>query len=128
MTELSIVIARIVSVLYLSAALGSLVSRERYRAILDDLFGNAALTYLMGFTAVLLGCLMVSYHDIWVEDWRVLITILGWLALVKGILIIACPRFVQSYSRLVLQGKGLQVFPYIAACVGLLFGYFGFVD
>jgi len=125
--ELSILIAKITSVVYLAAALGAVFSRDYYRRILDDLFKNAALTYLMGFTAVIVGFLIVNYHNIWVKDWTVLVTILGWLALMKGVLIIAFPRFVQSYSKLIFEGKGLEFFPYIAAFVGLMFGYFGFV-
>lgn len=92
--ELSILIARITSVVYLAAALGAVFSRDYYRRIVDDLFKNAALIYLMGFTAVILGFLIVNYHNIWVKDWTVLITILGWLALMKGVLIIAFPSFV----------------------------------
>lgn len=125
--ELSILIAKITSVVYLSAALGAVFSRDHYRRLLDDLFKNAALTYLMGFMAVILGFLMVNYHNTWSKDWTVLVTILGWLALIKGMLIIAFPRFVQSYSKPFFEGKGLQFFPYVAAFVGLLFGYFGFV-
>jgi hypothetical protein len=125
--ELSILIARITSVIYLSAALGAVFSRDHYRRLLDDLFKNAALTYLMGFTAVILGSVLVNYHNTWRKDWTVLVTILGWLALMKGVLIIAFPRFVQGYSKPIFEGKGLQFFPYVAAFVGLVFGYFGFV-
>jgi hypothetical protein len=125
--ELSILIARITAVVYLSVALGAVFSRNHYRRILADLFANAALTYLIGFAAVILGFLIVSYHNIWVKDWTVLVTVLGWLALMKGVLIIAFPGFVQSYSKLIFEGKGLQFFPYVAAFIGLLFGYFGFV-
>lgn len=125
--ELSVLIARITSVVYLSAALGAVFSRDHYRRLLDDLFKNAALTYLMGFTAVILGFLMVNYHNTWGKDWTVLVTILGWLALTKGVLIIAFPGFVHSYSKPIFEGKGLQVFPYVAAFLGVVFGYFGFV-
>lgn len=125
--ELSILIARIASVLYLSVALGAILSQDHYRRVFSDFFGNAALTYFAGFTTVILGSLMVNYHNHWVKDWTVLVTILGWLALIKGILIIAFPRFVEGYSKVILEGKGLQFFPYAAAFLGLLFGYFGFV-
>jgi len=125
--ELSILIAKITSVVYLSAALGAVFSRDHYRRLLDDLFKNAALTYLTGFTAVILGFLIVNYHNTWGKDWTVLVTILGWLGLIKGVLIIAFPRLAQSYSKLIFEGTGLQLFPYVAAFVGLLFGYFGFV-
>jgi len=125
--ELSILIAKITSVVYLSAALGAVFNRDHYRRVVDDLFNNAALTYFMGFTAVILGFLMVNYHNNWAKDWTVLVTILGWLALIKGVLIIAVPRFVQSYSKLIFEGRGVQFFPYVAAFLGLAFGYFGFV-
>lgn len=124
---LSILIAKITAVVYLSAALGAVFSRDHYQRVVDDLFKNAALTYFIGFMTVILGFLMVNYHNTWAKDWTVLVTILGWLALTKGVLIIAFPRFVQSYSKPIFEGKGLQVFPYVAACLGLLFGYFGFV-
>jgi hypothetical protein len=112
---------------YLSAALGAVFSKDLYRRVLDDTFKNAALAYFMGFTAVIIGLLIVNYHNTWAWNWTVLVTILGWLALVKGILIIAFPRFVESYSKLILAGRGLQLFPYVAVFIGLLFGYFGFV-
>jgi len=125
--EVSVLIAKTASVIYLSAALGAVISRDQYRRVVEDFFNNAGLTYLTGFIAVILGLLVVNYHNHWTRDWTVLITILGWLTLVKGVMIIAFPKFVEGYSKAILKGKGSLIFPYIAAFVGLLFGYFGFV-
>lgn len=60
--ELSILIAKIASVVYLAAALGVICSANYYRRLVDDMFSNAALTYLMGFTTVIIGFLIVNYH------------------------------------------------------------------
>lgn len=125
--ELSILIARITAVIYLSAAAGALINRDQYRRVAVDMFKNAALTYLMGFTAAIVGMIIVNYHNIWVGNWTVLITILGWLALIKGVLIIAVPKLVERFSRMIFSGRLLQWFPYIAALLGFLFGYLGFV-
>jgi hypothetical protein len=125
--ELSILIAKITAVIYLSAALGAIFSANYYDRLIDDMFNNAGLTYLTGFAAVIIGLLIVNYHNIWVKDWTVLITIMGWLALTKGVLIIAFPEFVRSYSKPIFAGRGLKIFPYVAIVIGLLFGYFGFV-
>ena len=125
--ELSILIARIASVVYLSAALGALFNRDHYRRILNDWSKNATLIYFMGFTAVVLGFLVVHHHNIWLMEWTVLVTILGWLALIKGVLLIIFPRFVERYSKPIFEGRGFDLFPYLAALLGLLFGYFGFV-
>ena len=126
--ELSIFIAKIISVIYLSVGLGAVFSADHYRKILDDMFNNAALTYLTGFMAVIIGFLLVHYHNIWVKDWTVLITIIGWLALMKGVMIIGFPKFVLAYSKPIFEGWGFRIFPYITIFMGLLFGYFGFLS
>jgi hypothetical protein len=123
--QLSIVLARIVSVIYLSAAVGAILDKNQYRRVADDMFKSAAVTYAMGFMAAIVGLLIVNYHNVWVGNWTVLITILGWLATIKGVLIIAVPSLVERLSRMVFRGRLLQLFPYVALGLGLLFGYFG---
>ena len=80
--------------LSVSASVGAFFAADHYRKIADDLFNNAGLTYLAGFITVVIGLLVVTYHNRWTKNWTVLITILGWLALVKGIFLIAFPQFV----------------------------------
>lgn len=124
----SILIARIASIVYLAAALGALLDPGYYRKVVDDLFGNAALTYVTGFITVILGFLIVHFHNFWKKDWTVLITIVGWIALIKGVLIIAAPQLVLKASAPFVSDASLAAFPYAALLLGLLFGYFGFVQ
>lgn len=126
--QLSKLIARMASVIYLSASLGAFFSSDYYRKIVDDLFGNSALIYVTGFITVIVGLLIVTYHNTWAKSWIVLITILGWLAIMKGICLIAFPQFVHTLSERMLTDLGAKIFPYAALCLGLLFAYFGFVS
>ena len=125
--ELSILIAKIVSVIYLSASLGSFFSKDYYLRISEDMCKNAALTYMMGSVTVVFGFLIVNYHNLWGSDWTVLITIIGWLSLIKGVLIIVSPEFFQRLYGPFLTGGSLKIIPYVTLSLGLLFGYFGFV-
>jgi uncharacterized membrane protein HdeD (DUF308 family) len=101
---------------------------NHYRKIANDPFSNAGLTYLAGVITVIIGLLIVTYHNRWTKNWTVLITILGCLALVKGIFLIAFPQFVQSLSERMFTDFGSRVFSYAPLCLGLLFAYFGFVS
>ena len=125
--ERSILLARIISVVYVSAALGAIFSTNHYRRLPDDLFGNAGLTYVTGFMTVVLGILIVHYHNTWTKSWPVLITVIGWGALLKGVAIIVMPQVVHRVSTALWFERGVAGFPYVAICLGLLFGYFGFV-
>ena len=109
--QLSKLIAKIASVIYLSASVGAFFGADHYRKIADDLFSNAGLTYLAGFITVIIGLLIVTYHNRWTKNWTVLITILGWLALVKGIFLITFPQFVQSLSQRMFTDFGSSDLP-----------------
>jgi hypothetical protein len=115
-----------ISVVYVSAALGAMFSVDHYRRLPDDLLSNAGLTYCTGFITVVMGFLIVHYHNTWTKTWPVLITMIGWLALLKGVAIIVAPQVVHRVSTAILADWGATVFPYVAAGFGLLFGYVGF--
>ena len=125
--ELSILIAKIIALIYLSASLGGFFSRDYYRRLSVDMYKNAGLSYMMGFITVVVGFLIVHYHNLWGRDWTVLITIMGWLTLIKGVLIMAFPKFIQLLSEPFLTDRALKIIPYVTLLIGLLFGYFGFV-
>ena len=38
----------------------------------------------VSFVAIVLGIANIVLHNIWVADWRVIITLFGWIALLKG--------------------------------------------
>jgi hypothetical protein len=123
----SVLIARITAVVYLSAFSGMVFSGDYYRRIPYDAYKNAGLTYMMGFIAVVAGCLIVHYHNTWQRDWTILITIMGWLSLIKGVLIIVFPKFIYYLFNLLLSVRILKIMPYLTLVLGLLFGYFGFL-
>jgi len=125
--QISILIAKIAAVIYLSASLCGFSDRDYYRRLANDMYKNAALTYMTGFMTVIIGFLIVNFHNFWVRDWTVLITIIGWLSIIKGFFIIAFPKFIKRLSEPFLTEKALKIFPYITLSLGLLFGYFGFV-
>jgi cytochrome bd-type quinol oxidase subunit 2 len=126
--QLPKLIAKMAAVIYLSATAGAFFSADYYRKIADDFFGNSWLIYLAGFITAVIGLLIVTYHNRWTKNWTVLITILGWLVLIKGILLIAFPQFLHSLSERMLTDLGAKIFPYSALCLGLMLAYFGFVS
>ncbi len=122
--ELSIFVAKIIAIVYLSAGIGAVSKQSSFKKMIEGFEKSPVNTYMAGLLAVIVGMLLVEYHNIWVKDWTVLITIIGWAALLKGILFIAFPKIISYFKGLY---EYTVLWGVVLLAIGLLFGYFGFV-
>jgi len=60
---------------------------------------NKSFVISTGYISLLLGLATVVLHNVWVWDWKVAITILGWSTLIKGILKIGFPEFIHKQAQ-----------------------------
>ena len=123
--ELSIFVAKIIGVTYTAMSVGVLMGTISYKKMFQDIAKTPAVGPLMGLFAIIIGFLLIEHHNIWVKDWPVLITIIGWAALVKGFLFLAFPNSLKFFEPM-FTGKFAKIFPYFTLAFGLLFGYWGF--
>ncbi|WP_420578237.1 hypothetical protein [Ekhidna sp.] len=123
--EPSIFIARTLGVIYLTVGIGLFLFRETYILAYRKILENPGYALLGGFIAIVGGMAMVSYHNLWVSDWRVLVTIVGWIALIKGILLLLIPPYTNLFKGLLQmqKGKGITI---TAILMGVIFTYLGF--
>lgn len=122
--DFSVLVAQILALVYLAAGVGALTSKPNYIDILGEFEKSRALTYVTGFVALVLGMIMVHYHNLWVADWTVIITLFGWAALIKGVMMLSMPQVMPAFRSLF---KHTKTFGLIAIILGLFFAYFGFV-
>jgi uncharacterized membrane protein len=97
--ETSILIARILA----TVSLGLLLSSKYYKEELPKLVINPAYLMLGGFIAIVFGFLILEFHNTRNSDWTVVITIFGWLSLLKGIILIVFPQIFTAYKDNVLK-------------------------
>lgn len=122
--ELSFLVAKILAILYISAGIAALSGRITFSKIAEDFEKSQGLTFISGFITLIIGMLLVTYHNIWVKNWTVLITIIAWVSLLKGVMLIAFPQSISSFKG---WYKNTRIWGVFIIIVGLLFGYFGFV-
>ena len=120
--ELSILLAKIFAAVYLAAGLSILINPKFYPKIMDDMLKNVAVMYLYGFIAVVFGVFMATYHNFWVKDWTVVITLFGWGALLKGFMILVFPNTLKVWKPMF----STRYFAVIALTIAIFFGYYGF--
>lgn len=108
--ENSIFLAKILGPYCIIVAIGIMFNLRTYQKVMEDFLKNAALFYLGGVFALIIGFLLVLSHNVWIADWRVIITIFGWLALIKGIWLIILPNTIIKITQAYQRNAALLVF------------------
>lgn len=122
--DLSIFVARTAAIAYISIGISVLGKQVDLKKMIESFENSQGLTIIVGFFSLIIGMLLVAYHNLWVKDWSVIITILGWAALLKGVLYLAFPKQMFSFKSLL---NNSEKWGYLILVIGLIFGYFGFM-
>ncbi|MDD5561729.1 MAG: hypothetical protein PHT50_06355 [Candidatus Omnitrophica bacterium] len=115
--ENSILIARFVGPYIIVIAIGLLLNLKTYRKIVEGFFDNAAIVYIAGLMAFVAGLAIVLFHNIWAMDWRIIITLFGWSALIKGTLFVVSPAASVKMAQVFIKNIKLVVIPWIGMLV-----------
>ena len=92
----SIFLAKLIGPFLAVCGVALIFNAEAFRTIGDEIVRSPALIYLAGVLALVAGLAIVNTHNEWVEDWRVSITLIGWLCLFAGFVRLVFPRNVAA--------------------------------
>jgi len=125
--EHSLFIARIFGLCYLVMGIELLCNRKVLERVMEDIAKNAALLFAFGLFALVVGFAIMLTHNVWVTDWRVIITVLGWMGAAKGAWMIIFPGSVPKITEMYLRNKTLlTLHAIVALCLGALLTFLGF--
>ena len=120
-------IFQIVSIVYITIGIGIFINPGFYKKLFEDFIENTAVMYLGGIMALTIGYLIVAFHNTWTKDLSVIITIVGWLALIKGILIFIQPKIIIAVSKEMAKNESLlRIEAIVIIILGLAFSFLGF--
>jgi uncharacterized protein YjeT (DUF2065 family) len=120
-------IFQVFSLYYIAVGIGILVNPQFYKKIFEDFIERTPILYFGGVMALGVGYLLVAFHNTWTKDLSVIITIVGWLALVKGVLIFICPNLMIALTKAMIgKERNLRIQAVVVIILGLLFAFLGF--
>ena len=122
----SIVLAQILGIVYLALGLELLFKRKFVSAAMNEALEKPASLWIMGLIALVIGAVMVTIQGIWSADWRIIVTITGWVALLKGLFILFFPHAAEKLYRKWNNESFLTAGGVVAALLGLLLLYVSF--
>ena len=87
---------------------------------------NEATMFSWGIVSLVIGLAMILSYNVWAQSWQVVITIIGWLALLKGLVLLFLPEYMKKWVKKLENQQWLPVALVIMVFVGLVITYLGF--
>lgn len=125
MLDTSLFLAKLLGPTLITIGAAIVISPAQFRELVRDIFRSPALVFIIGHIALPAGLATVLVHNLWVSDWRVIITILGWLGIISGAVRILAP-WKAAAGRTVMGRGALLGAGCLWMLLGLVLSYFGF--
>ena len=120
-------LAQLLGAIMVAVGIGLLINPKLYQDMIKDFTKSSGLMYLAGIFTMLIGLLMVLSHNVWELSVVGLVTLLGWMTLVKGTIILVFPKVFEKIGQMFSKCKNIGlVAGLFAIALGGYLGYFGF--
>ena len=126
--DLTLFLAQIMGVYFLVVGVGALLNPARMKGAMEEARRSYLLPYFDGAIALVVGLLIVLMHNVWDGLLESLVSLVGWIAVVEGVLMMLLPQ--KTISTMVQKVMGAQMARLIgvaAVVLGLYFVYHGFL-
>ncbi|KWX22011.1 hypothetical protein AFM11_22910 [Mycolicibacterium wolinskyi] len=97
--------------------------------LLGGLFDNAVLPWMLGAAMLVMGLVVIAFHQYWYSVTAVLISLFGWFVALRGLAMMAIPSAIDSGANATVTSPGLlvaaRVFFLLLTAMGLWLTYVG---
>jgi len=127
--ETSILFAKAFGIYLTIVGFALLLHPQRFRNWYNEMINADFNLLFAGTLALFIGVFIIAFHNIWVLNWPILITLIGYWAVFKGAGFLITPKFVKIFKPIIdtstltyrLSGIGWLL-------IGLFLSYHGYID
>ena len=112
---------------FFAMGVGMLTNPKFIKDIVKDFLGSTANVFLGGLASLAIGLPLVTFHNVWSMNSSIIITLIGWMALLKGLMLIMFPIQTTNMYRGVITKENKSYIGYGVLIVGIIFLYLGFL-
>jgi len=94
--DVTILTLKLLAIYMVLSGLFLIFRQKSVPMLLKDFFGHPAAVYLTGIILVFLSSMYLIQYNIWDGSYKVVVTILAWMVLIKGIIYIFFPKMLND--------------------------------
>jgi len=121
--DISVIIAQVLGIFFAVVGIAMVVSSKATGSAIEESVEHKGMLFMWGFLALLIGAVVVALNNLWTTGLPLLVTILGWLAIVKGAFILLAPGAAASLYRKFSKGGMIVFCGVVAFVLGLVLLY-----
>jgi hypothetical protein len=124
--DISHFLAKVIGSYMLIVAALWLIRRDQFGITVRNVIGSGSTYSLTAIIGIIFGLIIVISHPIWTFDWRVLITLIGYLAIIQGVTRLAFPEKTQK-NLIDMAVNGYWFWMGLLVVLGGILAYNGFL-
>lgn len=122
--ELSLFLAKILGAVFTAFGVAGLMRPKIISDALRDFDHESFARLIAGCAGIGVGTAIILSHNIWVWNYQGLITLFGWVALLKGVSYLLVPQQAVNFTKSLMKSRTqMQVMLYATLAIGLYFLY-----
>lgn len=98
-----------------------LIGRETFSKRVISYMNDEAASLLGGIVTLIMGIILVTFHNMWVLAWPLVITVLCWWVLIKGALLLLCPHIFHKFDYVLKHHHAFNLSALFTLFMGLIF-------
>jgi len=124
--NLSIFLAQLFGVYLIVAGIMYVARHHFIRSVINDYFDSPSVVFIGGMLSLIFGLMIILGHNIWEPNWKVIITLFGYLMFFKGIMHWFFPQQAARWAEKMAHGTAYLYASIFMIALGCFFGYIGF--
>ena len=98
-------LSHMLGIVFIVLGLSIYLNKAWTAIVIDEFTKSQGLIWLAGLITVMLGAFLVVTNNLWISGLPIVITVIGWLTLLKGATILIFPNFSINYYKKINTGK-----------------------
>ena len=122
---LSVFLAQIIGLYLVLVGLSTLIRPHQFKKIVLEFIAIPSLIPLSGSLNLLLGLLILIPHHVWVLEWPLIITVIGWIFILQGCVRLFFPKNFIHFTKRLMDTNGFLFCSWITFLAGLYLVWMG---
>ena len=124
--ELTTLLLRLFGPVMLVIALGFALNQKHYKGMYKSLDKHPQFVLLISFLTLFFGVWVLLHHNLWGTPEEIVVSLIGWGALIKGLLLALMPAQMIKFVGKCMSGSTLPVMSFVLGVVGVFVSYLGY--